>query len=206
MVYNAENGTVIYRSRMHAKTKRNFEIFSAEEFIAAITQHIPDKGFQMVRYYGWYSNRARGERAKREAEPGPPEATDVDVIDVSEYHPPRIPSKKWRELIKKVWEVDPLICPHCGSEMKLIALLDDPAVIEKILRHLKLWPEQTEPACLSRAPPPDGGERIVELCFDDPFPACHGVAKRRRDYDTEPACCELVEPVMAYANDPEFAA
>ncbi len=49
MVYNAENGTVIYRSRMHAKTKRNFEIFSAEEFIAAITQHIPDKGFQMVR-------------------------------------------------------------------------------------------------------------------------------------------------------------
>ena len=74
-------------------------IFAAEEFIAAITQHIPAKGFQMVRYYGWYSNRARGERAKREAEPGAPEASDVDVIDVSEYQPPRIPSKKWRELI-----------------------------------------------------------------------------------------------------------
>lgn len=54
MTYNEENGTVIYRSRMHAKTKRNFEIFSAEAFIAAITQHIPEKGFQMVRYYGWY--------------------------------------------------------------------------------------------------------------------------------------------------------
>ncbi len=26
----------------------------------------------MVRYYGWYSNRARGERAKREAEAGCP--------------------------------------------------------------------------------------------------------------------------------------
>jgi hypothetical protein len=110
------------------------------------------------------------------------------VIDVSEYHPPRIPSKKWRELIKKVWEVDPLICPHCGAEMKLIALIDDGEVIEKILRHLKLWPQRSAPACLSRAPPPDGGERIVELCFDDPFP----------DYDTE--------PVMAYANDPDFAA
>jgi hypothetical protein len=93
MVYNAENGTVIYRSRMHAKTKRNFEIFSAEEFIAAITQHIPDKGFQMVRYYGWYSNRARGDRARHKAETGAPDTTDVDVIDVSEYHPPRIPSK-----------------------------------------------------------------------------------------------------------------
>ena len=75
--------------------------------------------------------------------------------------------------------------------MKLIALIDDGDVIEKILRHLRLWPGQAEPACLSRAPPsilpPTGSERIVEPFFDDPFP----------DYDTE--------PVMAYANDPEFA-
>ena len=148
MVYNPENGTVIYRSRMHAKTKRNFEVFSAEEFIAAITQHIPDKGFQMVRDYGWYSNRARGERAKHETEPGALDTAEVDVIDVSEYHPPRIPSKKWRELIKKVWEVDPLICSHCGAEMKVIALLDDPAVIEKILQHCGLWEED-----VARGPP-----------------------------------------------------
>ncbi len=157
----------------------------------------------MVRYYGWYSNRARGDRARHKAETGAPDTTDVDVIDVSEYHPPRIPSKKWRELIKKVWEVDPLICSHCGAEMKLIALLDDPVVVERILRHLKLWPEQAEPACmpgrslsakagLSRAPPtippPKVGERVIEPHYDDPFP----------DYDTE--------PVMAYANDPDFAA
>ena len=29
------------------------------DFIAAITQHIPDKRFQMARYYGWYSNKMR---------------------------------------------------------------------------------------------------------------------------------------------------
>jgi len=88
MKYNEENGTVIYRSRMHAKTKRNFEIFSAEDFIAAITQHIPEKGFQMVRYYGWYSNRARGERAKKQAEVAEPEnPASVEVIDVSDYQP-----------------------------------------------------------------------------------------------------------------------
>jgi hypothetical protein len=32
---------------------------------------------------------------------------------VSEHQPRGIPSKKWRELIKKVWEVDPMICPDC---------------------------------------------------------------------------------------------
>jgi hypothetical protein len=53
-----DTGTVIYRSGMtHGSNKKNFEVFSAEEFIAAITQHIPDKSFQMVRYYGWYSSR-----------------------------------------------------------------------------------------------------------------------------------------------------
>jgi hypothetical protein len=96
------------------------------------------------------------------------------VRTLTEYRPPRIPAKKWREFIKKVWEVDPLICPHCGAEMKVIALIDDRSVIEKILRHLNLWPEQAEPACLSRAPPstplPDAGERIIESFFDDPFP------------------------------------
>ena len=57
--------------------------------------------------------------------------------------------------------------------MKLIALIDDQSVIEKILRHLKLWPEQTTPACLSRAPPstpPPDNERVIEPYFDDPFP------------------------------------
>ena len=102
MTWNPDTDTVIYRSRMHAKTKRNFEVFTSGDFIAAITQHIPDKGFQMVRYYGWYSNRARGERAKRDLAQEPGAGTGVEVIDVSDYQPRRLPSAKWRELIKKV--------------------------------------------------------------------------------------------------------
>lgn len=166
MTYNQENGTVIYRSRMHAKTKRNFEIFSAEDFIAAITQHIPEKGFQMVRYYGWYSNRARGERAKKQSESSEPEnPAGIHVIDVSDYQPRRCPSKKWRELIKQVWEVDPFDCPRCGAEMKMIALFDDNVVIEKILRHLDLWPENSLPA---RAPPePVIQDYIIEPVLED---------------------------------------
>lgn len=36
----------------HGKNKQNFKLFKAEEFIAAITEHIPEKSFQLVRYYG----------------------------------------------------------------------------------------------------------------------------------------------------------
>jgi hypothetical protein len=66
MTYNDKSRTVIYRSKMtHGKNRKNFNAYTAEEFIAAITQHIPEKSFQMVRYYGWYSNKTRGMRLKR---------------------------------------------------------------------------------------------------------------------------------------------
>ena len=63
-------------------------------FIAAITQHIPDKSFQLVRYYGWYSNPAvagRGQRGKRAAEEAKAAGQAVEIIDVSEHKPRRIP-------------------------------------------------------------------------------------------------------------------
>ena len=44
------------------------------------------------------------------------------------------------QAIKKVWEVDPLICPHCQAEMKILSFIVERKVIRKILTHLKLWP------------------------------------------------------------------
>jgi hypothetical protein len=91
----------------HGGNKKNFEVFSAEEFIAAITQHTPDKSFQMARYYGWYSSRTRGERIKAGLyRPGDQPASStvtpqVTVLDVSDHRPRHVPSKTWRELIKK---------------------------------------------------------------------------------------------------------
>ena len=48
-------------------------------------------------------------------------------------------------LIKRVYEVDPLACPHCGGMMKVVAFIEPPQadVIEKILRHCGLWHPST---------------------------------------------------------------
>jgi hypothetical protein len=77
------------------------------DYIAAITQHIPEQSFQLVRYYGWYSNRMRGDRKKLEQEVGKGAADGaggIEIIDIAEFRPTRIPSPMWRECIKKVWE------------------------------------------------------------------------------------------------------
>jgi hypothetical protein len=58
-------------------------------------------------------------------------------------------------------ETDPLVCPKCHGEMRIISFIDRAHVIKKILRHLGLWekshaPPQSEPA----------RKKIKELTFD----------------------------------------
>lgn len=169
--YIASSGKVIYRSGMgHGKNKKNFEIFDAEEFIARITQHVPDKSFQLVRYYGWYSNRSRGDRKRRNPSiNGDGFVPDgAGVLTITSPEAKKIPSKIWRECIKKVWEVDPLACPECGGEMKIVSFIDEPQLIRRILEHLDLWCGRVPKGL----PPPSEQEEkfaepIVSEAFDD---------------------------------------
>ena len=64
MRYDANTGAVIYRSKMHLGLKRNFQVMPGAQWLELLCRHIPDRYEHLVRYVGWYSNRARGERAK----------------------------------------------------------------------------------------------------------------------------------------------
>ena len=100
----------------------------------------------------------------------PPEkedGVDFTILDVSDYDPPYVPSKTWRELIKKVWDVDPLTCPRCGSEMKIISLIQYPDVIRQILKHLGLWKQDAGSRCKK---PKSGYGSVVHEDFDDGWP------------------------------------
>jgi len=57
---------------------------------------------------------------------------------IVEEESPRIPCRGWAEMIKKVYELDPLICPKCQGKMRTIAFLTDYAVVDRIIAHLKL--------------------------------------------------------------------
>ena len=35
-----------------------------------------------------------------------------------------------------IYEIDPLVCPKCGSEMKILSIIMDTYEIKKILKHL----------------------------------------------------------------------
>jgi len=97
------------------------------EFIARVTSHIPDKGQVTV---GLYAN-AHGAKV-RKAQP------DKHPFIIVEQESPRAPRRGWAEMIRKVFEVDPLVCAQCGGQMCIIAFITGYAVVDRIIDHLKL--------------------------------------------------------------------
>ena len=113
--------------------------------------------------------RRKQDILKPSDEPFPEVPSDVDIIDVSEYNPPRVPSKTWRECIKKIWKFDPLQCPNCSGQMKIVSFITDPILIKRILRHLGIWKQK-----FSRDPPNLAENGPAELVFEpfvDDWPA-----------------------------------
>lgn len=49
-----------------------------------------------------------------------------------------VPSKGWAVMIRKVYEVDPMVCPKCGGTMKAVAFITDYAAVDRIIDHLNL--------------------------------------------------------------------
>lgn len=64
MTYHREAGQMAYQP----KDGKGTRVFDALEWLAAMCSHVPNKGEQMVRYYGQYSNVARGKRKKADAD------------------------------------------------------------------------------------------------------------------------------------------
>jgi hypothetical protein len=68
----------------------------------------------------------------------------------------------WAALIKCVYEVDPLKCSRCGDEMRIISIINEDAIIEKILRHCGLWKEQAPRPPPEEKPPPVAAEPALD--------------------------------------------
>jgi len=174
LVYQEGSKTVLYKGSYNKGIKRNFETYKPEDFIAAIASHIPMYRQKYTNYYGFYSNKSRGlvkKKTKKEEL-----VNGIPVVEPTDSQ--KAYRRTWAVLIKKVFEVDPLKCDRCGSEMKIISIITDKQVIRKILEHTGIWKDQ--PGCTAssettiqegRAPPLIAEEKslneIEYVPFDD---------------------------------------
>jgi hypothetical protein len=117
----------------------------ALEFLARVVSHIPNKGQVLQRYYGWYANRSRGIRRQAGSREPP-------SVGVAEAGPPALSDvrRRWAELLRRIFAVTPLRGPGCGAPMRVVAVITQPPVIDRILTHLR---RPVPPARRPRAPP-----------------------------------------------------
>jgi len=112
MTCHRETGQVEYRLRDGKETK----MLHALEWLAARCSHVHNKGEQMVRYYGHYSNLARGKRKKADADDKIPCILEPELTDMGFR-------KNWARLIQKIYEIDPLTCPKCQGPILVIVFI-----------------------------------------------------------------------------------
>ncbi len=83
-----------------------------------------------------------------------PAAAEVEPAPADEAAPRAIRFRglRWAELMRRTFAFDVLACGRCGGRLQLIALIEQTAVITRILRHLGL-PSEVPACCPPRSPP-----------------------------------------------------
>ena len=170
MTYLPEEAKVVYKSKDGNEEK----VFEALEWLAAMCSHVPNKGEQMVRYYGYYSNASRGKRKKHDQDDIIPSILEPDGS--SKEH-----RKNWARLIQKIYETDPLCCPLCQGRMKMISVIEQHEIVKIILKHLGLWEVKARLPPKTNAPQPD----VHIDKSDSQVPPCEDYLFRDPEYPIE---------------------
>jgi hypothetical protein len=133
-------------------THLRFDPLELLERLAVLT---PRPRVNLILYYGVLAPRAVWRGA---IVPGTADEVDVreeaapEDGDANDATPSRTAGYQWAELMRRTFGVDVLACPRCGGRLRLVALIEETSVVQRILRHLGLPTDV--PAPRPARPPP----------------------------------------------------
>ncbi len=144
-------------------------ILTPLELIDRLAALIPPPRSHRHRYHGVLAPnaplRAAVTALARTPAPEPPAVSEP--VGGEGHH--RSPARYlWAMLIARIYEVFPLVCQHCGAEMRLIGFVTDTASVTRILEHIG---EPTRPPVLSPARGPPAWETFDQTPVFDPLAA-----------------------------------
>jgi len=140
-----DKGRVLLQLKSPWRDGTTHIVMSPPEFMQRLAALVPRPRPHLIRFHGVLAPNA-GLRAAIVSGPAPKVSVPADK------HPHGGPARMgWARLLKRVFDLDLEHCPQCGGDMKIIAAIEEPAVIVRILTHLGL------PA---RAPPRSPARRL----------------------------------------------
>jgi hypothetical protein len=110
------------------------EAFDAQEFLARLLMHVPAPRLHTLRYFAHYSCAARGRRDKDDTDPA--QGTHSVEVEAAESKAERRRRRRqWAQLIRRIYESDPLLC-ECGGTLRFVSIITQESVVKQILEHL----------------------------------------------------------------------
>lgn len=145
-----ECGHVRYTLKTPYRDGTTHVFFNPLDFIARLAALVPKPRVHLTRFHGVFAPNSKlrsqvtlSGRGKR-----PPQAPQTPA----ERHQ----AMTWAQRLKRVFQLDIERCDLCGGKAKIIASIEDPTTIRRILEHLERQPGQP------RAPPAAAALRRAE--------------------------------------------
>lgn len=186
-----DRDTFVYRLKRPLAHGQTSLVLTPLELLSRLAALVPPPRRHSTHYYGVLSSHVRL-REKVIASAGPSGALEarlckaarrMDIAPLSQetsgtpakssesIEPETFPSTfpyTWAMLLSRIYEALPLVCPKCGSAMRIIALITKSADVKRILTHIG-EPSGTPPLSPSRAPPEEEFEFNQDLNQDGEF-------------------------------------
>ena len=132
-------GKVKYELKTPYRDGTTHVIFEPLDFMAKLAALVPKPRANLIRYHGVLAPnsqyRAMVTPAKRGKGSGSKDSNKEGSNQESSFRVRR--SLTWAQRLKRVFNIDISLCNHCGGAVKIIACIESPVVIKRILDHLE---------------------------------------------------------------------
>jgi hypothetical protein len=143
-------GKVVYLLKTPYRDGTTHVVFEPLDFIARLAALVPRPRVNLTRYHGvlapnhrWRAEVTPAGRGRGRRETAQPERSAIE----------RHAAMTWAQRLKRVFGIDVESCVRCAGAVRVIASIEEPALIERILAHVREKGAKVEPA---RGPPSTG--------------------------------------------------
>ena len=150
-----ESGKVRYELKTPYRNGTTHVIFEPLDFIARLAALVPKPRVNLTRFHGVFAPNSKHRKLVTSDKKEAKKTAKVEESRVPHTEAEKRRGMTWAQRLKRVFNIDVQTCTECGGFVKVIACVEEPELIKKILAHVnhKSQAEQENQLPELRAPP-----------------------------------------------------